>query len=90
METTQDITADKILECSNCWCPLVEIKITNHDVDTKWKLIAECPYCGDKSFAFDVKGLYGISYTKYATMVDQNTDGETTVFKMVKGEVQWK
>lgn len=47
-----------IISCSNCNKPLVDLFITNTEADIQWQCVAECCYCGDKSFIKDVKGIF--------------------------------
>lgn len=47
-----------IIYCSNCNKPLVDLFITDAKADLNWKCVAECCYCGDKSFIKEVKGVF--------------------------------
>lgn len=45
-----------LFSCSNCRKALCEILLINPEVDLELNYRASCPYCGDKSFPFKVKG----------------------------------
>lgn len=44
------------IDCSNCRKPLMEIIITRPAEASSFKVVAICPYCGDKSFETPIKG----------------------------------
>lgn len=49
------------LKCSSCRKELVDIWITRPDEPFQWKFKAHCCYCGDESFAHEIKGGFHIS-----------------------------
>jgi hypothetical protein len=51
------------LVCSNCDKPLLIVWSNRPNEKRVWKLRATCPYCNDRSFAFDMKG--GFAYRGY-------------------------
>jgi hypothetical protein len=61
-----------ILACSNCRAGLVDIWITRPDQPFEWKVRANCPFCGDKSFVEVVKG--GFHYGGYGVVKDDDPD----------------
>ena len=46
------------LDCSACGALLVDIWSTDPNQDFTWKVRANCPFCGDKSYEKEVKGLF--------------------------------
>jgi len=52
-----------LLKCSACDKELVEIWITKKELDVRFKIRAECPYCGDYSFAVEVEGGFHLGIT---------------------------
>lgn len=53
------------LSCSDCNAWLVDVWVTRPNEEMVWKLQAECPFCGDRSFVTELKGgfHYGGAYT---------------------------
>lgn len=47
-----------IVKCSACNKPLMDCWITNAKEKFEWKVKATCPYCGDHSFEYFVKGRF--------------------------------
>lgn len=58
--------------CSNCRALLADIWVVRPHETEKWKLRASCPFCGDKSFIFEVQG--GFHYAGYSTLVEGTED----------------
>ena len=52
-----------LLKCSACDKDLVEIWITKKELDVKFRLRAECAYCGDHSFSVEVAGGFHLGIT---------------------------
>tara|TARA_Y100000310_G_scaffold210395_1_gene211014 strand:- start:331 stop:660 length:330 start_codon:yes stop_codon:yes gene_type:complete len=52
-----------LLKCSACDKELVEIWITKKELDVRFKLRAECAYCGDYSFPVEVEGGFHLGIT---------------------------
>jgi DNA-directed RNA polymerase subunit RPC12/RpoP len=52
------------LECSACAAPLA-ILIIAKPTEEETKVVAECPYCGDKSFKKTIKGRIVYCSTEY-------------------------
>lgn len=78
-----------ILECSSCQRPLVELVLANK-AELRWKVKADCPYCGDSSFtkdfdgAFSYKGIEENGVPK-TMVVDAISDvSDEILFKVVK------
>ena len=46
------------LSCSNCRKPLATLWVTKPRADIVWRVRASCPYCGDKSYIQEVRGLF--------------------------------
>jgi hypothetical protein len=86
-----------IIYCSNCNKPLIDLLITNSDADFIWKCIAECCYCGDKSFIKEVKGIFRPGgcvtvneknpdhFTQDTLLLDIITEEDRVIFKTEKG-----
>lgn len=53
-----------VLECSNCKAPLCEVIIAKENDETH-KVVAECCFCGDKSFVKTIAGRLVYSSTEY-------------------------
>lgn len=45
-----------IMECSNCGIPLVDVHITQPNLDYRWRFKAKCCHCGDGSFITKING----------------------------------
>jgi hypothetical protein len=52
-----------LLKCSACNKDLVEIWITKKELDVRFKIRAECAYCGDYSFSVEVEGGFHLGIT---------------------------
>lgn len=86
-----------ILKCSNCQKPLVDLFIVDSSANFNWKCVAECCFCGDKSFITDVKGMFrpggcitvdekNPDHFLYDTYIDDIIyDEEKIIFKTSKG-----
>lgn len=48
----------QIIKCSACDKPLMDVWITNPKETFKWKVKANCPYCGDHSFEKEIQGRF--------------------------------
>jgi hypothetical protein len=46
------------LSCSSCNKKLVDLFIVKKDESLKWKVMAKCCYCNDKSFITEVSGMF--------------------------------
>lgn len=46
----------KIINCSACSRPLLKLLLTMPDLDVTMDVVANCPYCGDKSFVETIQG----------------------------------
>lgn len=55
VKTITDATS-VYLSCSNCEAKLVEIVVTHKFEKELWKVRAECPFCGDKSYVVGIAG----------------------------------
>lgn len=87
-----------IISCSNCNKPLVDLFITDAEADLIWNCVAECCYCGDKSFIKEVKGIFrpggcvtidekNPDHFKLNTLlVDIVTNEDKVIFKTQKGQ----
>ena len=79
------------LNCANCNAPLVEIMVTRPDEDINFKMQADCPHCGDKSFIKTFKGGFHYGSTEYTTVVSfGDLNDEVLIIKTAKGEKAWK
>ncbi len=88
--------------CSNCRAILMDIFITRPHEKDVWKVKATCPFCGDASFAVEVKG--GFHMGGYGVIKPDNEDediastvvdshqiiGDTIVFKIMKASANAK
>ncbi len=50
-----------VLRCSACNKPLVDVLLTRPSETDKWKLKADCPFCGDHSFEEEIVGGFHIA-----------------------------
>lgn len=50
----------KIIKCSGCNKPLIDVWITRPDFDFQAKIRAKCCYCSDSSYLTDIKGIFHI------------------------------
>lgn len=58
----------EIVHCSNCGKHLVDVWITQPDFEMTSEIVAECPYCGDKSFPKKVEGSFHLGHTDDTTI----------------------
>lgn len=87
-----------VISCSNCNKPLVDLLITDPEADFNWKCVAECCYCGDKSFIKEVKGVFRPGgcvtvskdnpdhFFQDTLLADIIHDNEKIIFKTEKGK----
>tara|TARA_E500000331_G_scaffold227526_1_gene217766 strand:+ start:1413 stop:1658 length:246 start_codon:yes stop_codon:yes gene_type:complete len=68
------------LECSNCSKKLVEVWVKNSE-NKKTKLRAECCYCGDKSYAVEIKGDFYVGGTDFASVDGIEEKNGTQIIK---------
>lgn len=78
-----------VVKCSMCDCPLVEIWETNPELDQKQKIRAQCPYCFDKSYIFEVIGGFYLGFTDFAVYSDIESIDDLMLIKMIQGEKKW-
>ncbi len=84
------------VSCSNCDACLMDIWITRPNETEVWNVIAECPFCGDKSYMVEIHGGFhpgGYGQIKEddpeddvasTNIGDVVTKGDTFHFKMMK------
>ena len=58
------------LNCSACNKQLVEIWITKKELDVRFRMRAQCPYCDDYSFSVEVDGGFHLGVTDDCTIVE--------------------
>lgn len=63
-----------IIKCSSCNKKLVEIIRANTPTDVVHKFVANCPFCGDKSFVVDMVGDLAIIDVPGCKHVDTKTE----------------
>lgn len=66
--------AHVILDCAKCNKKLCDIWITQPNLDVNSKVLAQCDYCGDRSFEKEIRGKFHIGITDDSTIVDINHD----------------
>lgn len=54
--------------CSNCNKLLAKVWLTQPDFQMTSKIVANCPYCGDKSFEKAVEGAFHLEHTENTTI----------------------
>ncbi len=71
-----------ILKCSNCGKSLVDVWVTTKsEVRTTFR--ANCPFCGDKSFSQEVKGLCHIGCME-DTIIENFEEKDNITYVKVK------
>jgi hypothetical protein len=50
----------EFIKCSNCNKDLLQIVNKKISGETFYKMVVQCPFCGDKSWETEVKGKVGI------------------------------
>lgn len=80
-----------LLRCGACGVPLVEILVTNKDIDVETVVAAKCDHCGDRSFNETIKGTFGMLTTDESILVgaepETSSDGEPVVVFKTKAVV---
>jgi len=67
-----------IVKCSSCDKALVEIWVVSRDsVDSK--IVANCPFCGDKSFIYEINGQFLLGHMDDTVIVDTDVDDNNIV-----------
>lgn len=87
----------KIIKCSGCNVPLVDVWVTQPNLKIKSVIKVKCPHCDDSSFKTSVDGGIYISGTEYTDFVDSDTDvnndngifNQEIVILTKKGKVKW-
>lgn len=72
------------VRCSNCEAILMDLWKTlpkNGEKEIKWKVRANCPFCGDKSFVHDVEGVFHKGGYGKVKEDDPNDDFPSTVIE---------
>lgn len=71
------------IKCSNCSKNLICIAPHKLADKTFYKMVVECPFCGDKSFEYDVKGTVGVRPCEGVGLVDIKRDDKkmTNLYK---------
>jgi len=72
-----------IIKCSRCNKPLVDIWVNRPNAPAISKIVAQCPHCGDKSFAVRVSGLYQIGATPETAYDGSNMEIIDGVFNVL-------
>lgn len=73
----------KTISCSNCRKELLDVWLTRPDASMQTKLVAKCPFCGDKSFAINIIGLYHIGTPDGVVLLDTDISYNPVDKKMV-------
>lgn len=79
----------EIIKCSGCGKSLVDIWITRPLEDFSEKFIADCPYCGDRSFVVTIEGGFHIGGFMDKTVIEGFVVDPTSgvqVIKVIKNE----
>ncbi len=63
-----------IITCSKCRKKLCDVWLTQPDLDVHTKLIAQCDYCGDRSFEKEVHGKFHLGITDDSGLSDIKTE----------------
>lgn len=63
-----------VIKCSNCNAALVNILADTTNADVETPFVAECCFCGDKSYQQSVKGLLRWSPAEGVIVVDIKID----------------
>lgn len=93
------------VQCSNCIAPLANLLQANPGTrGVAFKIVAECPHCGDRSFEYTVYGGFGLGNgglsnpeypddadedIVYTDVIDQTWEGDVIVLKTRKRK-DWK
>jgi RNase P subunit RPR2 len=72
------------VKCSNCFKDLMTINVRKVSDDAFYNLVVGCPFCGDKSFALEIKGTLNAHPCNGVGMVDIFTTEDTTFYKTKK------
>lgn len=75
-----------ILSCSMCGKSLLEIWITQPNVDMVTKVQATCPYCPERSFVNEVRGKFHAGPIFHEVNPETFDDVQITVIKDVVNE----
>lgn len=80
-----------VVYCSNCRAPLVQILVTQPDINFTTSYKAKCCWCNDKSFIVKIKGGgICLGHTEYSQFVDFAEEGECTIIQTHKGDKVWQ
>lgn len=76
----------KVISCSSCRKPLVDVWITRPLEDFSQKVIATCPYCQDRSFLETIEGGFHIGGFENKTVIADFVPQEdgTQLIKVLK------
>lgn len=58
------------IKCSNCGQALASIWVMRPNLDIQSKIIAECCFCGDKSFTVEIKGQFATGHVDGVVMIE--------------------
>lgn len=73
-----------IIKCSNCQKPLVDIWLTYKDEDQETTVVANCPFCQDKSFQQKISGIFHFGAVDGVYIYDVLIDNNITCFDVRK------
>ena len=59
-----------VLDCSKCGKKLADLWITQPDLDVHTKVVAECNYCGDRSYEKEIHGKFHTGITTDSALAD--------------------
>lgn len=90
MDGTNQKFSEFHIGCSNCGVPLGHVFNSDPEIPYLTRLVINCPYCGDKSYVYDIKGKYFLGSTDFVVYIDMQEIGGITYMKTEKGEKQWK
>jgi hypothetical protein len=70
-----------ILKCSNCGKELVDIWITHPDMSVLTTIVAQCCFCGDKSFSKKIDGIFHVGPVNGVNITDFLTENDIYIIK---------
>lgn len=75
------------LRCSQCGERLVDVMVTEPNIDVEFAYQADCPHCGDHSFPIKIKGGVHIGPVDRSMHTDVEDEGDNIYIRtMVRPE----
>lgn len=82
-EGVYDLLFEDSIKCANCDSKIVDVIKVQENKEKQLQIIAECPFCGDSSFLYEIKGVVYLQATDGITIVDMPTEVDNNRTKMI-------